>query len=103
MEYVVLAMSVFFVGLAFIVTENNAKYLLAGYNTMSPEERKKVAIKALIAYFKIFFILLGISFLVIGLAVIHYFNKNIVAMVICLYPIVAVVYFVIKSQKFYKN
>ena len=103
MEYLVLAMSVFFVALAFIVTENNAKYLLAGYNTMSSEEREKVDIKGLIAYFKKFFIFLGLSLLVIGLAVNHYFSKDIVALTVCLYPIVTVVYFVVKSQKFYKK
>ncbi len=103
MEYVVLAMSVFFVSLAFIVTENNAKDLLAGYNTMSSEEREKVDIKGLIAYFKKFFIFFGLSFLVIGLAVNHYFGKNIVALTICLYPIIAIVYFIIKSQKFHKK
>ncbi len=103
MEYAVLIMSVFFVALAFIVNEYNAKYLLAGYNTMSPEERKKVDIKGLMAYFKFFFIFLGISFLVIGLTVIYYFSENIVAMVICLYPIVTMIYFAFKSKKFYKK
>ena len=103
MEYVLIAISLVFVGLAFILTENNAKYLLAGYNTMSPEERKKVDIKGLIAYFKRFFIFLGISFLGIGLAVSHYFSENIVALIICLYPIVSMIYFVVKSQKFYKK
>ena len=96
-------MSLFFIALAFILTENNAKYLLAGYNTMSAEERNKVDIKGLIAYFKKFFIFLGLSFLVIGLAVNHYFSENIAALTICLYPIVAVIYFVITSQKFYKK
>lgn len=103
MEYVLIATSLFLLALAFILTENNAKYLLAGYNTMSPEERKKVDIKGLIAYFKKFFIFLGLSFLVVGLAVNHYFSENIVALILCLYPIIAVVYFVVKSQKFYKK
>lgn len=54
MEFVFIIICVLFIALAFILTENNAKYLLAGYNTMSPEERKKVDIKGLIAYFKSF-------------------------------------------------
>ena len=96
-------MSLFFIALSFNLTENNAKYLLAGYNTMSAEERKKVDIKGLIAYLKRFFIFVGISFLVIGIAVNYYFSENIAAVTICLYPIVTVIYFVVKSQKFYKK
>ena len=41
MIYVIIGMSVLFVAIGFLVTERNAKYLLAGYNTMSEEERKK--------------------------------------------------------------
>ena len=103
MVVLIILLSCFFVLVAFLVTVNNAKYLLAGYNTMSTEERNNVDIKGLIAYFKNFFIFLGLSFLVIGLAVNHYFSENIAALTICLYPIVAVIYFVIISQKFYKK
>lgn len=103
MEYVLIAVSALLVAMAFILTENNAKYLLAGYNTMSPVERKKVDIKGLIAYFKKFFIFLGLSFLIVGLTVLHFFNRNIVSITICLYPIVTIIYFVIKTQKFYKK
>ena len=31
-----------FVGIGFTITEKNAPYLLAGYNTMSKEERKQI-------------------------------------------------------------
>lgn len=33
---------ILFIGIAYLLNENNAKYLLAGYNTMSKEEREKV-------------------------------------------------------------
>ncbi|MFB9052776.1 DUF3784 domain-containing protein [Formosa undariae] len=34
-------MSILFIIIEFIVTENNAKYLLSGYNTMSDDTQKK--------------------------------------------------------------
>ena len=33
---------ILFIGIAYLLNENNAKYLLAGYNAMSKEEREKV-------------------------------------------------------------
>ncbi|HBK84391.1 MAG TPA: hypothetical protein DDZ41_12505, partial [Flavobacterium sp.] len=44
-------LSLVFIGIAFLVTENNAKYLLSGFNTMSEDERQKFDIKSYIAYF----------------------------------------------------
>lgn len=76
MEFVFIIICVLFIALAFILTENNAKYLLAGYNTMSPEERKKVDIKGLIAYFKRFFIFLGVSLMIVGLTAGYYLSEK---------------------------
>jgi hypothetical protein len=101
MIYVLIAISALFVALAFIVTEKNAKHLLSGYNTMSIEERKHVDIKGLMVYFKNFFLLLGISFLLISLLLLFYFGQNIAAIFICIYPVVACIYFVLNGQKFY--
>ena len=39
--WTVFIVDVIFIGIAYLVNKNNAKYLLAGYNTMSVEERKK--------------------------------------------------------------
>lgn len=103
MEFVFIIICVLFIALAFILTENNAKYLLAGYNTMSPEERKKVDIKGLITYFKRFFIFLGVSLMIVGLTAGYYLSENNTALIFSFYIIIACIYLVISSQKFYKK
>lgn len=103
MEFVFIIICVLFIALAFILTENNAKYLLAGYNTMSPEERKKVDIKGLITYFKRFFIFLGVSLMIVGLTAGYYLSEKNTALFFSFYIIIACIYLVISSQKFYKK
>ncbi len=99
MIYVLIGMSLLFIAIGFIVTENNAKYLLAGYNTMSEKERKKVDIKSYIPYFKKFHITLGISFLVLGYGI-NLINKNTAGIFLVLYPTLAYIYFAVASSKF---
>lgn len=103
MEFVFIIICVLFIALAFILTENNAKYLLAGYNTMSPKERKKVDIKGLIAYFKRFFIFLGVLLMIVGLTAGYYLSEKNTALIFSFYIIIACIYLVISSQKFYKK
>ena len=99
MIYALIGMSLLFVAIGFIVTENNAKYLLSGYNTMGEEERKKVDIKSFIPYFRKFHIVLGISFLVLGYGI-NLINKNGAGIFLVVYPILAYIYFAIISSKF---
>lgn len=73
---VFVGMSLLFIAIGFIVTENNAKYVLSGYNTMNEEDRKKVDIKKYIPYFRNFHIFLGISYLVLGLTLTFFINEN---------------------------
>ncbi len=103
MEFVLLIISIFFIVLAFVLTENNAKYLLAGYNTMSPEDRKKVDVKRLIIYFKRFFIFLGVSLMIVGLVTAYYLSEKNTTLIISFYIVIACFYLVISSQKFYKK
>lgn len=103
MIYTLIGMSLLFVAIAFIVTENNAKYLLSGYNTMSEEERKKVNIKEYIPYFKKFHIFLGVSFLVLGLALTYFIDEIAGGIFIMVYPILAYIYFIVTSSKYSKG
>ena len=103
MQYLLFFTAILFIALAFILTENSAKYLLAGYNTMSADERKKVNIKGLIAYFKSFFIFLGISLLMIGLLANYYLTENLAGLIISVYITLACIYLVISSRKFYNK
>lgn len=98
-----IGMSLLFIAIGFIVTESNAKYLLAGYNTLPEEEKKKVDIKTYLAYFKRFHIFLGISFLVGGSLLMYFFDENIGVIFIGVYPILAYIYFIITSSQYSKG
>lgn len=99
--YTLIGMSLLFIVIGFIVTENNAKYLLAGYNTMSNEERKKVDIKAYIGYFKKFHLFLGASFFLIGILLIYSGLENETSIFIVAYPLLAYIYFIATSTKYF--
>ena len=47
--------SLAYLALGFGINKENAKYLLAGYNTMGEERRKKFNIDKYLAFFKLFF------------------------------------------------
>ena len=49
-----------FIGVAYMVNENNADMLLAGYNTMSKKEKESFNLKGYLIFFKKFFINLAI-------------------------------------------
>nr|WP_269227937.1 DUF3784 domain-containing protein [Flavobacterium eburneipallidum] len=89
--------------MGFIVTENNAKYLLSGYNTMKEEDRQKFDIKSYIPYFRKFHLFLGISYLVLGLLITYLINEEVGGIFLGIYPILAYGYFMWSSRKFSKN
>jgi hypothetical protein len=103
MIYILIGLSLFFVAIGFIVTENNARYLLSGYNTMSEEERKKFDIKPYILYFRNFHIFLGISFLILGTVLIYLISENAGGIFLAVYPIPAYIYFIATSSKYSKG
>jgi len=99
MTYAIIGLSLIFIAIGFMVTERNAKYMLAGYNTMSSEERSKFDIKSYIPRFRKFHIFLGVSFLLIGLAF-NSLNQDAGRIFIMVYPIVAYIYFIATSSKY---
>ena len=56
----ILFVDIVFVALAFGINKNNAKYLLAGYNTMSKDDREKFDIDGFLIFFKKFFLQISI-------------------------------------------
>ena len=103
MIYALIGISLLFVLIGFIVTENNARYLLAGYNTMSEEERKKVDIKSYIPHFRRFHIFLGVSFLLLGIIFTTLLSENAGGIFIAVYPVLAYIYFIATSSKYSKG
>ncbi|PXX31327.1 DUF3784 domain-containing protein [Arenibacter sp. ARW7G5Y1] len=103
MLYILIGIGLLFIGMAFLVTENNSKYLLSGYNTMSEEERTQVDIKSYIPYFKKFHLLLGSSFIIIGLILHYAIGESASGIFIGVYPILAYLYFMRESNKYWKG
>lgn len=103
MLYTLIGLSLLFITIGFIVTQNNAKYLLSGYNTLSKEEQNKVDIKTYIAYFRKFHIFLGISFFLIGVLLTYFANENAAGIFIGVYPIFAYIYFIATSSKYFST
>jgi Domain of unknown function (DUF3784) len=100
MIYGIIGMAILFFSLGYFVTIDNAKYILAGYNTMTDDERKKVDIQAYIPYFKKFHIFLGLSFLIIGVSLIYLMSENVAGIFMGIYPILAYMYFILSARKY---
>lgn len=101
--YTLIGMSLLFVAIGFIVTENNAKYLLSGYNMMSEEEQKKVDIKTYIRYCRKFHLFLGVSFFPIRTLLTYFIDENATSIFIVAYPILAYIYFIATSAKYFST
>ena len=103
MLVVILILSSIFIIVAFSVTENNAKYLLSGYNTMSEEEQQNFDIQSYIPYFKKFHLVLGISLLIVSLLLYYYVDSDWCGIFLGVYPILAYTFFIWKGNQFSKE
>lgn len=103
MLYLLIVMSLVFMLIGLIVTENNAKYLLSGYNTMTEIERKSFNISAYIQFFRKFHLFLGFTFLVFGLLLHFAFGSLSTTFFTVIYPILGYIFFLTKSHKYSKG
>ena len=60
MEFFILIFTIIFMSLIYLligfgINKNNAEYLLAGYNTMTPEQKQKFNIEKYLEFFNPFF------------------------------------------------
>jgi hypothetical protein len=97
---IIIGLSLFFVAIGFMLTEQNAKYLLAGYNLRTEAEREKVDIQSYLGFFKRFHLFLGLSFLVIGLFLHFFSSEKAVGTFVVGYPIVAYAVFIWQGNKY---
>lgn len=97
MIYILTGMALLFIATGWVVTEKNAKYILAGYNTMSEEERRRIDLRAYLSYFRRFHLFLGISFLIIGLLLYYLISEAAASIFLGIYPILAYIYFIWRS------
>ncbi|MCF2446046.1 DUF3784 domain-containing protein [Dyadobacter sp. CY345] len=97
-----LILSVVFSSMAFIVTKSNAKFILSGYNTMSEAQRAFVDIDAYLKFYKQFHLFLGLSVLA-GMLLLEMVDKNLAGVFLGMYPLLAYLYFIVKSQKYFSE
>ena len=103
MIYVIIGTSLIFGSLAFILTKDNAQYFLAGYNTMSKEQREQIDIEAYLTVFKQAHITLAISTLVLGVVTTLWFGDRVAALFIPIYPLLFYGYFLFKTYPLFKQ
>lgn len=100
MLVVAILLGLLFFGLSFVLTKANAPTLLAGYNTMSPEEQAKFDLEGYIPFFKKFHWFLGVSTVLLSLLSYYLIGEESLGYVISIFPILAYVYFILASQRF---
>jgi len=89
-----------FIGIGFLITEKNAKYLLSGYNTMSEEDKKNFNLTEYLKFFRKFHIFLGTSLLIVSLILFYFVDADYSGVFAGVYPIVAYIYFIWKGKRF---
>lgn len=99
MFYISIGLGLLFFSLGFIITPNNAKYLLSGYNTMSSEDQAKFPIVEYLNVFKVFHIWFGIIYTVLSVAF-HLVDPEFVGYHLGISPILAYGWFFWNSRKF---
>jgi len=91
---------VIFIAIAYLLNKNNAKYLLAGYNTMSKEERKKVDLPNFLIFWKKFFIILTFSTTLIFVISTFIFSEETATLIWAVSLLFPWPLFIYKAQKF---
>lgn len=89
-----------FIGSAYIVNENNADMLLAGYNTMSKKEKESFDLKRYLIFFKKFFINLAIYSSLIFLFFYVVFDESTASIAYFISVLLPMPYIIYKGNKF---
>lgn len=93
-------LSFIFIGIGFLITERNAKYLLSGYNTMTDEDRKNFNLTDYLKFFKKFHVFLGTTLLIISLILFYFVDADYSSVFAGIYPVAAYIYFIWKGKRF---
>lgn len=88
------------IGSAYIVNENNADMLLAGYNTMSKKEKESFDLKRYLIFFKKFFINLAIYSSLIFLFFYVVFDESTASIAYFISVLLPMPYIIYKGNKF---
>ena len=99
----VIFVSALYYAIGYFINEEKSKYLLSGYNPMSVEKRKKFDIENYLIFFKSFFKQQSlISFFIFQIFYLIFEGEE--ALIFwSIYITIAIIYLVVKSQKFNKK
>lgn len=103
MIYALVFLSIIFLGIGFAINKRNAGYLLAGYNTLSDDEKERIDLDAYLITFKKFHFFLGSTSLIFGLAFYYIFGEDFTGLFIALYPILAYTALLLRGRIFFKS
>lgn len=98
METSYVFLGIFFIVLGIVVKHFKLYFLIAGYNTMSPEEKKKVNIEKVATLMRNVFLFMGLSIILLEFASNYFENSEISSYLF--FPIVfgSVIFLLIKSN-----
>jgi hypothetical protein len=100
MIIVALILSLGFGFVGFIVTKNNARYILSGYNMMSEQERQLFDLDSYLRFFRKFHLVLAFTLLG-GVFLISLANNNWASIFMIVYPLCAYLYFFVATTLTY--
>ena len=102
--WIIITNAIFF-GIALMVNKDNAKLLLAGYNTMPNKDQEKFDLINFIPFFRKFFINLSIYSSIIYFGCLYFLNFKKAVIFYFIYLLLSFCYFIIMSNsgKFKKN
>ena len=104
MMFAVIFVSIILIFSGYVVTLNNAHYLLAGYNTMSKKERENFDLKNYLKFFRKFMLNVALYTLVIYFLASLLFNPKTSAIIYAICISIPWPYFIIISnERFLKN
>ena len=99
---VLLITSLSYIGIAFLVNEKNAEYLLSGYSLMNKQEKKKFDLKSYLIFFKKYWINIGVTSSLVTCFSFLFFSELIMVIAHALVVIIPIPYFIYKSNKDFK-
>lgn len=96
----ILTICIVFLGIALILNQKSAKYFLAGYNSMSEEERAKFDIIGFLKSFKLMLVSVAVSLLFIYLLLHHFSLEHYSLILIVIIPLILIPYILYISKKY---
>jgi hypothetical protein len=102
MLWVIIGVGVFFLAIAFVPNQRNARNILSGYNMMSPDEQAKVNLQGYLRWFRQFHIFLSFTVILFGAVAVVLNRGEKAALLITAYILLAYMVYLWKGRGFFK-